>query len=218
MLMKIKMPVTWEICGVVEVEADTLAAAIGNFDPRQHHLPLDSEYVDGSFRLTSESPDEVPAMPHSPTEGVKDTRAVTRPAARKLFSVIGYYEDNGNKYYDTFEEESAKKAAGAALEIGVIAVAVFEGNIANPLALQAAWGYVRAAPNRGMMPLNAPWPLASIGMKCRQLSHARRLMTHSSNWSPADLSCEILVQSSDGGPCLADGDPSYTKPSHAKDT
>ncbi|OAM91773.1 hypothetical protein OH491_24885 [Termitidicoccus mucosus] len=84
MLMKIKMPVTWEMCGVVEVDADTLAAAIGNFDPRQHHLPLDSEYVDGSFRLTSESPDEVLAMTHSPTKEVKDTSAVAQPTAIRL--------------------------------------------------------------------------------------------------------------------------------------
>lgn len=52
-MKKFKIPVTWEVCGIVEVEACTLEDAIERFDNGYGDmcgLPRDSEYIDGSFR------------------------------------------------------------------------------------------------------------------------------------------------------------------------
>lgn len=51
---KFKLPVTWEMCGVVEIEAESLEDAIEYFDDNINHIPLpkDFEYVDGSFDLS----------------------------------------------------------------------------------------------------------------------------------------------------------------------
>jgi hypothetical protein len=57
-----QIPVTWEMCGWVTVKAADIEAAIKNFDPDSHELPTDSEYVCGSFQLTSDDPDVVKAM------------------------------------------------------------------------------------------------------------------------------------------------------------
>ncbi len=50
------VPVTWEVCGIVKIEAVTLAEAMkiardneGNLD-----IPKESEYVDGSWSLSSD--------------------------------------------------------------------------------------------------------------------------------------------------------------------
>lgn len=58
---KIKIPVTWEMCGVVEIEADSAEQALEIFLRDQEHIPLpkDSSYVDGSFGLTDNSEDFV---------------------------------------------------------------------------------------------------------------------------------------------------------------
>lgn len=51
---KYKLPVTWEVTGVIEVEAESLEEAIEYFDNNMEHIPLprDLEYVDGSFNLS----------------------------------------------------------------------------------------------------------------------------------------------------------------------
>ena len=48
-----RIPVTWEMCGVVEVEADTLknAMMIARDDEGVFLLADDKEYVDGSWRV-----------------------------------------------------------------------------------------------------------------------------------------------------------------------
>ena len=47
-----KIPVTWEVYGIVEIEAESLDEAIKIFDETEDEisLPLDSEYIDGSFK------------------------------------------------------------------------------------------------------------------------------------------------------------------------
>lgn len=52
--MQWRIPVTWEMCGVVEVEADTLinAMLIARNDEGAFLLADDKEYVDGSWRLS----------------------------------------------------------------------------------------------------------------------------------------------------------------------
>ena len=53
---KFKLPVTWEMCGVVEVEAESLEAAVDYFNENSDHIKLptgeDVVYVDGSFNLS----------------------------------------------------------------------------------------------------------------------------------------------------------------------
>ena len=53
-MAKFKIPVTWEVCGVVEVESETLEDAVRYFEENSDNIPLpsDSEYVDGSFGLS----------------------------------------------------------------------------------------------------------------------------------------------------------------------
>ena len=53
--MKIRLPVSWEVCGMVEIEANTINEAMDIFEKTQDHIPLpnDFDYVDGSFDLTT---------------------------------------------------------------------------------------------------------------------------------------------------------------------
>lgn len=51
--MKIKLPVTWEVCGIVEVEASSIEEAVRIFNDECAEIPLPKgSYVDGSFQLT----------------------------------------------------------------------------------------------------------------------------------------------------------------------
>lgn len=58
-MKKIKLPVTWEAFGFVEVKANSIEEAIEYFKKNSDHisLPKESEYVDDSFRLNDEDPD-----------------------------------------------------------------------------------------------------------------------------------------------------------------
>ena len=59
-----KLAVTWEMCGYVDVEADTLEEAMEKFYDECDYikLPSDGEYVDGSFQLSTDDVDEMEAM------------------------------------------------------------------------------------------------------------------------------------------------------------
>ena len=53
-MKKFKIPVTWEVYGTIEIEADSLEEAIQKFDDIEingegYDLPLENYYVDGSF-------------------------------------------------------------------------------------------------------------------------------------------------------------------------
>lgn len=50
-----KIAVTWEMCGYVDIEADTMEKAMEKFNRDYDHieLPSNGEYIDGSFRLNS---------------------------------------------------------------------------------------------------------------------------------------------------------------------
>jgi hypothetical protein len=58
------LPVTWSVCGYVKVAADTFETAVNDF--KEHSdmiaLPSDSEYVDGSFTLSSYDIEALRAM------------------------------------------------------------------------------------------------------------------------------------------------------------
>lgn len=56
-----KVPVTWEMCGFVEIEAEFLSDAmeIARDDDGVFPLPSDGNYVDGSWALTSDDEDFV---------------------------------------------------------------------------------------------------------------------------------------------------------------
>lgn len=56
-----KIPVTWEMYGVVRVEADTLKAAMEIAEDPDGDIPLpkDGNYVDGSWALSSTDPEYV---------------------------------------------------------------------------------------------------------------------------------------------------------------
>lgn len=52
-LMKFKIPVSWEMSGIIEVEANTLEKALEYFNTNSDDIPLpDGEYVDSSFTVT----------------------------------------------------------------------------------------------------------------------------------------------------------------------
>ena len=59
--MKIHLPVSWEMCGMVEIEANTINEAMDIFEKTQDHIPLpnDFDYVDGSFDLTTKEPEVI---------------------------------------------------------------------------------------------------------------------------------------------------------------
>lgn len=55
------IPVTWEVCGEIEVETDTLEEAMDavRMNPDDYSLPKESEYVDGSFALSMDDEQSV---------------------------------------------------------------------------------------------------------------------------------------------------------------
>ena len=58
-----KVAVTWEMCGYVDIEADTMEEAMEKFKKESDYIKLpDGEYVDGSFQLTSEDVEEMETM------------------------------------------------------------------------------------------------------------------------------------------------------------
>lgn len=59
-----KIPVTWEMYGIVEVNAPTIERAFNkvNFDNDDIPLPTDGDYVDGSFRCSYDSIDELKSL------------------------------------------------------------------------------------------------------------------------------------------------------------
>jgi hypothetical protein len=61
-MSKFKLPVSWEMCGEVEVEAESLEAALEEFQPQAHDVPDNGSYVHGSFQLTSNDIEDVKAM------------------------------------------------------------------------------------------------------------------------------------------------------------
>lgn len=61
---KQKIAVSWEMCGFIEVEENTLEEAMENFkqNPDKYELPRDGEYVDGSFSLSTDDVDAMEMM------------------------------------------------------------------------------------------------------------------------------------------------------------
>lgn len=59
-----KVAATWQMCGYVDIDADTMEEAMEIFRENSDDIPLpkDAEYVDGSFVLSSEDVDEMKAM------------------------------------------------------------------------------------------------------------------------------------------------------------
>jgi hypothetical protein len=59
-----KVAVTWEMCGYVDIDADTMEEAMEKFDRESDYikLPTNGEYVDGSFQLSSDDVEEMEAM------------------------------------------------------------------------------------------------------------------------------------------------------------
>ncbi len=56
-----RVAVTWEMCGYVDIEADTMEEAMEKVKEDMDHikLPENGEYVGGSFSLSSEDVDEM---------------------------------------------------------------------------------------------------------------------------------------------------------------
>ena len=53
-IMLIKLPVTWSVSGIVEIEAETIEEAINSFDATSDDIPLPKgDYVQTSFELIS---------------------------------------------------------------------------------------------------------------------------------------------------------------------
>lgn len=52
-----RLPVTWEVCGFINVTAETLEDAIKDFKENkdEYELPDDGEYVEDSFQLSDEN-------------------------------------------------------------------------------------------------------------------------------------------------------------------
>ena len=59
-----KVAVTWSMCGYVDIEANTMEEAMKKFNETSDgiDLPKNSEYVDGSFMLSSDDVEEMEAM------------------------------------------------------------------------------------------------------------------------------------------------------------
>ena len=57
------LAVTWEMAGYVEVEADSVEEAMEKINKESDYMRLpNGDYVDGSFRLITDSVEEMEAM------------------------------------------------------------------------------------------------------------------------------------------------------------
>lgn len=55
-----RLAVTWEMYGYVDVKADTLEEAMENFNKESDYIKLpNGDYVDGSFRLSTDDVEEM---------------------------------------------------------------------------------------------------------------------------------------------------------------
>ena len=56
-----KVAVTWQMCGYVDIPADTMEEAMEKFNNESDYikLPTNGEYVDGSFRLSTDDVEEM---------------------------------------------------------------------------------------------------------------------------------------------------------------
>lgn len=64
-MKKQRIAVTWEMCGYIEVEAESVEEAMNKVkeNPDDFPLPYDGgDYVDGSFVLTTEDVEEMKTM------------------------------------------------------------------------------------------------------------------------------------------------------------
>ena len=58
-----RLAVTWEMAGYVDVEANTLEDAMEKFEKESDYIKLpNGDYVDGGFRLSTEDVDEMDAI------------------------------------------------------------------------------------------------------------------------------------------------------------
>ena len=59
-----KVAVTWQMCGYVDISADTMEEAMEKFNNESDYikLPTNGEYVGGSFELSSDDVDVMEAM------------------------------------------------------------------------------------------------------------------------------------------------------------
>lgn len=59
-----RVAVTWEMCGYIDVEAESLKEAMDMVkeNPDDFSLPVESDYVDGSFALSTNDIGEMEAM------------------------------------------------------------------------------------------------------------------------------------------------------------
>lgn len=62
--MKQRIAVTWEVCGFIEVEADSIEEAMNMVDenPDNYKLPIENYYIDGSFGLSTYDVEEMEAI------------------------------------------------------------------------------------------------------------------------------------------------------------
>lgn len=59
-----KVAVTWEMCGYVDIEANNMEEAMEKFKKESDYisLPMNGDYVDGSFNLISNDVEEMEIM------------------------------------------------------------------------------------------------------------------------------------------------------------
>ena len=58
-----RLAVTWEMCGYVDVEANTLEEAMEKFNKESDYIKLpNGDYVDGSFQLSTDDVEEMEAI------------------------------------------------------------------------------------------------------------------------------------------------------------
>ena len=58
-MKKWKIPVTWEMCGMVEIEADTLEEAMKIVETDMSIGLPEGEYIEGSFELSTDDEDYI---------------------------------------------------------------------------------------------------------------------------------------------------------------
>ena len=91
--MKVKIPVSWEMCGTIIVEADSVEAALENLD--LDVFPISNvkgtEYVDSSFRVTEECAEDIKVLYNS--EVPKEEKTEPKVEPKKLYFRSMVFDD-----------------------------------------------------------------------------------------------------------------------------
>lgn len=118
-----KVPVTWEMYGVIEVEAESPEEAIEivRTDKEDISLPGESHYVDDSFRLSSDCEKEMLAMVENTDFELEGDREILKEVFHIKLFLLDRYGDEITQEELPGLKESNKETKGSSDQTSTLA-------------------------------------------------------------------------------------------------